>query len=185
MRPYVRKFHVRRARVIRPHVGRPCALGVSVRRSVRRSRRPLSANPVRALWAGRPSSPEAVRPYFRSRAIRQALIRAPCFGPAVRRSAPSTRRPFSLPSPHAVLSALRPLTPNRPSGSLSLPSSDRTSHSTHPEASTRVLYAVLVCHTTMARNTPYFETSCEKSPCSTGARQTQPDSKMPHLVLPT
>ena len=121
------------------------ALGVSVRQPVRGSRRPLSANTVRG--SRRPSSPEAVRPYFRSRAIRQALIRAPCFGP------PSVRRAVS-PRQHPSRPYL--IAANRPPCSLSIPSSDRAPHSTHPEASTSPLYAVLVYHTTTTRNAPYF-----------------------------
>lgn len=67
----------------------------------------------------------------------------------------------------------------RPSASLSLARSDRAPRFTHLEASTRVLYAVLVYHTTMTLNVPYFKTSCEIPPCSTGARQI-----LPHTVCP-
>lgn len=129
--------------------------------------------------ARRPSSPEAVRPYFLSRAIRQALIRAPRFGPAVliytpnrpsdALSLPATPIPsHTLPIPHTLIP------PNRPYCSLS----DRAPRFTYPEASTRVLYAVLVCYTTTALNSPYFETSCENAVCSTDFLS------LPHAVRP-
>lgn len=168
--------------------------------------------------ARRPSSPEAVRPCFLSRAIRQALIRAPCFGAAVRRAVyplipPTTRRPIPHHEPSVRLSVpatLRPLTSFYPSRSLHKPfirppsllhydspklavflnvvqnstmfdrcpsnpphavrpaicRADRTPRVTHLKGSIRVLYAVLVYHTTTAINSPYFKTSCKIPPCS-------------------
>lgn len=118
----------------------------------------------------RPSSPEAVRPYFLSRAIRQALIRAPCFGAAVRPA-------LCPPPPPAIPSSS--LTTRRPFCSLSIPSSDHSPRFTHPEASTSPLYAVLVYYTTTSLNVSYFQTSCKIAPCSTGARQI-----LPHTVRP-